>query len=199
MGFPLVLTKDPPGLMLKVTLVPAPDAKRCQAARSLERLHRRAGRDASDLISVATDGDRTLLFHWRRPDLDLGPLAVTIFVCSAYGAVYHRDTRRLAMRAAAGALLLPDARRPDLSVERAEELQEDLRAEGQDPATFPWAVLWYEGHGPDEPEERPDLDLPRGVPVLNGRRDDCGGLDLAFETVVAGALERTRAEVARWR
>jgi len=113
---------------------------------NLRHLHGRLPGDrAGQLVSLATEGDRTLFFDFLA--LDLGVVAgfATRFqLYTVPGQSYYAATRRLVLQGVDGVVFVADSRRRQLdeNVESLCDLHEQLAALGIDPRGVP-TVLQY--------------------------------------------------------
>lgn len=191
-------------LCLKVTLVGSIDAKRCPKLRALELLHRHLPRgETSDLVSIATEGDRTLFFD-RRQRTGEEQLSIRESYYAAVGASYYRETRKLALLNASAIVFAPTLLRDhlDATIESAVELDGLLREHGRDLAETPLVFLWLH-QAPEflervKGEELPVAELER---LLNaGRRPsfEAGPADAAtVASAAAKGVELAREDVQR--
>ncbi len=113
---------------------------------NLRHLHGRLPADrAGQLVSLATEGDRTLFFDFLA--LDLGVVAgfTTRFqLYTVPGQSYYAATRRLVLQGADGVVFVADSRRRQLdeNLESLRDLHEQLAALGAEPRRVP-TVLQY--------------------------------------------------------
>jgi mutual gliding-motility protein MglA len=110
----------------------------------------------TEMVSLATENDRTLFFDFL--PLDLGEISgfkTRIQLYTVPGQVYYAATRRLVLRSADGVVFVADSQptRRDENVESLADLQENLLEQGFDIRDLPF-VLQYNKQ-----------DLPDAVPV----------------------------------
>jgi len=124
---------------------------------NLQWIHRTVPMAArSEMISLATENDRTLFFDFL--PLDLGEISgfrVRFQLYTVPGQVYYRSTRRLVLRGADGVVFVADSA-PDRQAENLEglaDLHENLLAQGLDVRDIPFVIQYNK------------QDLARAVPV----------------------------------
>jgi signal recognition particle receptor subunit beta len=127
---------------------------------NLRHLHGRlpAGR-AGQLVSLATEGDRTLFFDFL--PLDLGVVAgfATRFqLYTVPGQSYYAATRRLVLQGADGVVFVADSRRRqhDANVDSLCDLHEQLAAIGVDARRVPTVLQYNKQDLPRELAGAPD-------------------------------------------
>mgnify|MGYP002778219086 FL=1 len=113
---------------------------------NLRHLHARlpAGR-VGQMVSLATEGDRTLFFDFLPVDLGVVAGFGTRFqLYTVPGQSYYAATRRLVLQGADGVVFVADSRRRQLdeNVESLRDLHEQLAAHDVDPRAMP-LVLQY--------------------------------------------------------
>ncbi len=157
---------------------------------NLRHLHGRlpAGR-AGQLVSLATEGDRTLFFDFLA--LDLGVVAgfTTRFqLYTVPGQSYYAATRRLVLQGADGVVFVADSRRRQLdeNVESLCDLHDQLAALGVEPRRVPTVLQYNKQDLPRElvasPAELSAALNFRGAPEFAA--DARGGVQV-FETMRA--------------
>ncbi|MEX0912346.1 MAG: gliding-motility protein MglA [Gemmatimonadota bacterium] len=104
------------------------------------------------IVSLATEGDRTLFFDYL--PLELGRIsgyATRIQLYTVPGQVYYDSTRRLVLQGADGVVFVADSRR-DQEAENLDSfrnLQEHLLDDGVDPRSLPLALQYNKRDLPD--------------------------------------------------
>jgi signal recognition particle receptor subunit beta len=157
---------------------------------NLRHLHERLPSDRTgQLVSLATEGDRTLFFDFLA--LDLGVVAgfATRFqLYTVPGQSYYAATRRLVLQGADGVVFVADSRRRQREENLAslQDLHEQLAVHGVEPRAVPLVFQWNKQDLPAELRETPealdDLLNFRGAPALGA--DALGGVNV-FETMRA--------------
>jgi GTPase SAR1 family protein len=139
------------------------------------------------MVSLATQGDRTLFFDFLPLDLGMISGFQTRFqLYTVPGQSYYNATRKLVLQGADGVVFVADsqARRFDDNLESLQNLQENLLGQGVDVRTLP-IVFQYNKQDlpPDLVLQQADLDEAlnfRGVPSYPADALRGGGV---FETL----------------
>ncbi len=118
------------------------------------------------MVSLATQGDRTLFFDFL--PLDLGTISgfqTRFQLYTVPGQSYYNATRKLVLQGADGVVFVADsqARRFDDNVESLQNLQENLLSQGVDVRSMP---VVFQNHTQDLP-----ADLVLQQPVLDEARN----------------------------
>ncbi|MQA89764.1 MAG: gliding-motility protein MglA [Gemmatimonas sp.] len=111
------------------------------------------------IVSLATEGDRTLFFDYL--PLDLGRVSgfrTRIQLYTVPGQIYYDSTRRLVLQSADGIVFVADSRpdRQDENLESFRNLQSNLLEEGIDPKSVP---LCFQYNKRDLPQVLPSMQL----------------------------------------
>ncbi len=123
------------------------------------------------MVSLATQGDRTLFFDFL--PLDLGTISgfsTRFQLYTVPGQTYYNATRRLVLQGADGVVFVADsqARRFDENLESLQNLQENLLSQGVDIRTLPVVFQYNKQDLPPEliltPPELDEALNFRGVP-----------------------------------
>jgi len=170
---------------------------------NLQYIHRRVPvARRGDMMSLATQGDRTLFFDFL--PLDLGSISgfTTRFqLYTVPGQVYYRSTRRLVLQGADGVVFVADSQRRqmDENIESLRDLHEALADQGIDARAVP-LVLQYNKQ--DLPADlilgTPELDAQlnfRGVPSYPADALGGGGVFETLRRVSELVLRRLSAPV----
>lgn len=113
---------------------------------NLQIIHRKIPSDnKSEMVSLATETDRTLFFDFL--PLDLGSIkgfATKFQLYTVPGQVYYNATRKLVLRGVDGVVFVADSQRDKMpeNIESLRNLQENLKEYGIDLGTVPF-VLQY--------------------------------------------------------
>lgn len=140
-----------------------------------------------DLVSLATETDRTLFFDFLPVDLGtLSGFRTRLQLYTVPGQVYYDSTRKLVLRGADGVVFVADSQRAqfDENVASLLNLRQNLEAQGVDPDGIP-LVLQYNKRdlaGPVPVSLLERVLNPRGVPALEAAAADGTGV---FETLRA--------------
>lgn len=113
---------------------------------NLEVIHDKAPKGSiGDMMSIATETDRTLFFDFL--PLDLGKVAGMNTKFQLYtvpGQVYYKATRKLVLQGADGLVFVADSQREMLeeNLQSLQDLQENLAENGIDINTIPLVLQW---------------------------------------------------------
>ena len=139
---------------------------------NLQYVHDRVpAKSRGDLISLATEADRTLYFDFLPIHVgDIGGFSTKFQLYTVPGQVYYNATRRLVLQGADGVVFVADsqARQLDENLESLQNLQSNLLELGQDARQVPLVMQYNKQDLPREliltPEEMDDALNFRGVP-----------------------------------
>ena len=164
---------------------------------NLRFIHERLPADrAGRMVSLATEGDRTLFFDFLPVDLGVVAGFATRFqLYTVPGQSYYAATRKLVLQGADAVVFVADSRRRQLdeNVESFQDLHEHLAAHGIDPRSIPLVLQYNKQDLPREivaaPVELAEVLNFRGVPEFAA--DALRGANV-FETMRAacGAVLR---------
>ena len=164
---------------------------------NLRFIHERLPADrAGRMVSLATEGDRTLFFDFLPVDLGVVAGFTTRFqLYTVPGQSYYAATRQLVLQGADAVVFVADSRRRrlDENVESFQDLHEQLAAHNVDPRQLPLVLQYNKQDLPREiaaePAELSDVLNFRGVPEFAA--DALRGANV-FETMRAacGAVLR---------
>jgi len=126
---------------------------------------------AGQMVSLATQGDRTLFFDFLPIELGVVAGFTTRFqLYTVPGQVYYASTRRLVLQGADGVVFVADSRRRQLdeNVESMQDLHANLAEHGLDPRKVPLVLQYNKQDLPRElvasPAELADVLNFRGAP-----------------------------------
>ncbi|MFL5322034.1 MAG: GTP-binding protein [Myxococcaceae bacterium] len=132
-----------------------------------------------ELMSLATEGDRTLFFDFLPVKVDRGTeFSVRLALYTVPGQVFYNATRQLVLQSADGVVFVADSQPAalDNNVESMRNLEENLQSQGVRLDRFPLVIQYNKR---DLPNAMPIAELraalnPRGVPdfetcATNGR------------------------------
>jgi signal recognition particle receptor subunit beta len=121
---------------------------------NLQYVHGRVPADRrGEMVSVATQGDRTLFFDFL--PLDLGTIsgfATRFQLYTVPGQVYYRATRRLVLQGADGVVFVADSQRRQLAenIESLRDLHEVLAEQDVDARSMPLVLQYNKQDLPSE-------------------------------------------------
>lgn len=119
---------------------------RCGKTTNLQQIHARMRPETrSDLLSVATDTDRTIYFDLL--PLNLGTISGMKFMVRLFtvpGQVYYAETRKLVLKGADGIVFVADSQdhMVDENRQSLQDLKTNLSANGLDYAKIPLVMQW---------------------------------------------------------
>lgn len=124
---------------------------------NLQMIHKAANsKSRGDLMSLDTEGDRTLFFDLLPIEIAAGSgFKVKLKMFTVPGQVQHNSTRRMVLRGADAVAFIADSQQ-ELESANAESylnLQENLKELGLDPKTMPFAIQFNK------------RDLPNAIPA----------------------------------
>ena len=116
----------------------------CGKTTNLQWIHDHfEGGQRGKMISLATEGDRTIFFDLLPIDIgSIRGMDVTLQLYTVPGQVHYNSTRQLVLRGADGVVFVADSQRTMKSsnVESYENLQENLMLQGIDLKNYPHAL-----------------------------------------------------------
>ena len=127
---------------------------------NLQAVHGQLPEDRrSRMISLATEGDRTLFFDFL--PLDLGQVRgfqTRFHLYTVPGQVFYGESRRLILRNADGVVFVADSQRSrlDANLEALDDLEENLRTHGLNPEELPYVLQLNKR---DLPDAMPEAEL----------------------------------------
>jgi hypothetical protein len=146
----------------------------CGKTSSLQCLHRNLpDSQRGQLVSLATSVDRTLFFDFLPVKLPkVRDFNVRISLYTVPGQVHYNATRRLVLQGCDGVVFVADSQRArhDANIESLQNLDDNLRSHGMDPAAVPVVLQFNKRDLPDV------MDVAELSADLNPRRHP------AFET-----------------
>jgi len=119
---------------------------RCGKTTNLQQVHAKMRPETrSDLLSVATETDRTIYFDLL--PLNLGTISGMKFMVRLFtvpGQVYYSETRKLVLKGADGVVFVGDSQNHMMDENRQSlaDLKANLAANGLDYATIPLVMQW---------------------------------------------------------
>lgn len=141
---------------------------RCGKTTNLQQIHARMRPETrSELLSVATETDRTIYFDLL--PLNLGTISGMKFMVRLFtvpGQVYYSETRKLVLKGADGVVFVADSQdhMADENRQSLQDLKVNLAANGLDYDTIPMVMQWNKR---DLPHLIPEAELGA---MLNERR-----------------------------
>jgi mutual gliding-motility protein MglA len=137
---------------------------------NLQWIHERVAADRKgEMVSLATETDRTLFFDFLPVDLgSISGFRIRLQLYTVPGQVYYDQTRKLVLQGADGVVFVADSQalRWDDNIDSFRNLQVNLLDQGFDPRRFPICLQYNKRDIPD-PVGVDELDSAinfRGVP-----------------------------------
>jgi len=168
---------------------------------SLEWVHAQAPAESvGEMVSVATETDRTIFFDYL--SLDLGQIAgmTTKFgVYTVPGQVYYNATRKIVLQGADGVAFVADSH-PDKrqeNIESLDNLKANLKENGLDISDTPLVFEWNKRDLPDAmPVEEMEKDLnPDGRPSFETIATEGKGILKALKTLAGLVIDNLNDDV----
>ncbi|MDR0787580.1 MAG: GTPase domain-containing protein [Gemmatimonadota bacterium] len=148
-----------------------------------------------EIVSLATEGDRTLFFDYL--PIDLGRISgyhVRIQLYTVPGQVYYDSTRKLVLQGADGVVFVADSRAQQRmeNIECFRNLQRNLLDQRIDPRTLP---LVFQYNKRDLPDVMSVAELNRALnyralPVIEATATDGMGVFETLQSITALVLTR---------
>ena len=146
---------------------------RCGKTTNLQQVHAKMRPETkSELLSVATESDRTIYFDLL--PLNLGTISGMKFMVRLFtvpGQIYYAETRKLVLKGADGVVFVADSQDHLLDENRQSlrDLKDNLRANGIDYDSIPLVMQWNKR---DLPQLTPEAELDatlndRGVRAIS--------------------------------
>lgn len=120
---------------------------------NLQIIHRKVPeKNRSEMLSLATESDRTLFFDFL--PLDLGNIkgfSTKFQLYTVPGQVYYNETRKLVLRGVDGIVFVADSQKKYLqeTIQSLQNLQDNLHMYGQDLAQIPHIIQYNKRDCPD--------------------------------------------------
>jgi signal recognition particle receptor subunit beta len=153
-----------------------------------------------ELVSLATDTDRTLYFDFLPVKLlQVGDVTVKLQLYTVPGQVYYAATRRLVLNGVDGLVFVADtqAARLDANLESLDDLNANLADQGRKLSTLPHLFQWNKRDLPDlapldDLDRRLNLFGAPSVPTVATRGE---GVFDVLERITRLVIEAYRAEL----
>ncbi len=165
---------------------------------NLQYIHQKVpGKTKGELISLATDADRTLYFDFL--PINLGAIqgfATKFQLYTVPGQVYYNATRKLVLRGVDGLVFVADSQREkmDDNLESLHNLFENLEEYGYDKDDLPIVIQYNKRDLPDVltvPELEAALN-PNGFPHFEAVAVNGGGVFDTLKHVIKMVLDKAR-------
>lgn len=172
---------------------------RCGKTTNLQQIHAKMRPETrSDLLSVATETDRTIYFDLL--PLNLGTISGMKFMVRLFtvpGQVYYSETRKLVLKGADGVVFVADSQDHMIDENRQSlrDLKDNLAANGIDYNTIPLVLQWNKR---DLPHLIPEAELnatlnDRGVKTLSAVASQGTGVLETLRFITLGVFNNIKA------
>jgi mutual gliding-motility protein MglA len=172
---------------------------RCGKTSNLQQIHAKMRPDTrSDLLSVATETDRTIYFDLL--PLNLGTISGMKFMVRLFtvpGQIYYAETRKLVLKGADGIVFVADSQNHMMDENRQslQDLKQNLAANGIDYNTIPMVMQWNKRDLPHLISEA-ELDATlndRGVQTLGAVASQGEGALETLRLITLGVFNHIKA------
>jgi hypothetical protein len=149
----------------------------------------------TDMVSLATEGDRTLFFDFLPLNLgDIKGFKTRFQLYTVPGQVYYNSTRKLVLRGVDGIVFVADSQRSRQAenIESLQNLRQNLQDYGMDLDDMPF-VLQYNKRDMDNVFTLDELNLelnPRNVPFFPATAHNGKGVVTTLKTIAMLVIEK---------
>jgi hypothetical protein len=169
---------------------------------NLQYVHDRVpSKSRGDLISLATEADRTLFFDFLPINVgDIAGFATKFQLYTVPGQVFYNATRKLVLRGVDGMVFVADSQRAkiDENIESLSNMFENLRDNGIEAADIPIVIQYNKRDLPDiiPIEELQKLLNPSGWPFAEASAVSGIGVFDTLKRITKMVLEQTKRRTA---
>jgi len=163
---------------------------------NLQVIHQKMPQDKrTDMVSLATEGDRTLFFDFLPLNLgDIKGFKTRFQLYTVPGQVYYNSTRKLVLRGADGIVFVADSQRSRQAenLESLQNLKQNLQDYGMDLDDMPF-VLQYNKRDMDDVytlDEMTKYLNPRGIPFFPATAHNGKGVVTTLKTIAMLVIEK---------
>ena len=163
---------------------------------NLQIIHQKMPQDKrTDMVSLATEGDRTLYFDFLPLNLgDIKGFKTRFQLYTVPGQVYYNSTRKLVLRGADGVVFVADSQRSRQAenLESLENLRQNLSDYGMDLDEMPF-VLQYNKRDMDDVLSIDEMNAtlnPRKVPAFPATAHNGKGVVTTLKTIAMLVIEK---------
>ena len=163
---------------------------------NLQVIHQKMPQDKrTDMVSLATEGDRTLFFDFLPLNLgDIKGFKTRFQLYTVPGQVYYNSTRKLVLRGVDGIVFVADSQRSRQAenIESLQNLRQNLQDYGMDLDDMPF-VLQYNKRDMDNVFTLDELNAelnPRGVPFFPATAHNGKGVVTTLKTIAMLVIEK---------
>ena|GEM_PF-290400 len=165
---------------------------------NLQHVHGKVpGKTKGDLISLATDADRTLYFDFLPINIgDINGFTTKFQLYTVPGQVFYNATRKLVLRGVDGVVFVADSQsaKADENVESLDNLKENLAEYGFDLNTLPFVLQYNKRDLPEvmSVDELNELLNEKGWPVFEACASDGKGVFDTLKYVIKIVLDNAK-------
>ncbi|MCQ2090422.1 MAG: GTPase domain-containing protein [Fibrobacter sp.] len=163
---------------------------------NLQVIHQKMPQDKrTDMVSLATEGDRTLFFDFLPLNLgDIKGFKTRFQLYTVPGQVYYNSTRKLVLRGVDGIVFVADSQRSRQAenLESLQNLRQNLQDYGMDLDDMPF-VLQYNKRDMDSVFTLDELNAelnPRNVPFFPATAHNGKGVVTTLKTIAMLVIEK---------
>nr|WP_298771844.1 GTPase domain-containing protein [uncultured Fibrobacter sp.] len=163
---------------------------------NLQVIHQKMPQDKrTDMVSLATEGDRTLFFDFLPLNLgDIKGFKTRFQLYTVPGQVYYNSTRKLVLRGVDGIVFVADSQRSRQAenIESLQNLRQNLQDYGMDLDDMPF-VLQYNKRDMDNVFTLDELNAelnPRNVPFFPATAHNGKGVVTTLKTIAMLVIEK---------
>ena len=163
---------------------------------NLQVIHQKMPQDKrTDMVSLATEGDRTLFFDFLPLNLgDIKGFKTRFQLYTVPGQVYYNSTRKLVLRGVDGIVFVADSQRSRQAenLESLQNLRQNLQDYGMDLDDMPF-VLQYNKRDMDNVFTLDELNAelnPRNVPFFPATAHNGKGVATTLKTIAMLVIEK---------
>ena len=163
---------------------------------NLQVIHQKMPQDKrTDMVSLATEGDRTLFFDFLPLNLgDIKGFKTRFQLYTVPGQVYYNSTRKLVLRGADGIVFVADSQRSRQAenLESLQNLRQNLQDYGMDLDDMPF-VLQYNKRDMDDVFTLDEMNKylnPRSIPFFPATAHNGKGVVTTLKTIAMLVIEK---------
>ena len=163
---------------------------------NLQVIHQKMPQDKrTDMVSLATEGDRTLFFDFLPLNLgDIKGFKTRFQLYTVPGQVYYNSTRKLVLRGVDGIVFVADSQRSrqEENLESLQNLRQNLQDYGMDLDDMPF-VLQYNKRDMDSVFSLDEMNAelnPRNVPFFPATAHNGKGVVTTLKTIAMLVIEK---------
>ncbi len=154
-----------------------------------------------ELISLATDADRTLYFDFLPVNVgNIKGFSVKFQLYTVPGQVYYNATRKLVLRGVDGLVFVADSQidKMDENIESLKNLEENLAEYGYDLKSMPFAIQYNKRDLPNIAtiDQLQEMLNPRGVPYFEAVATTGNGVFATLKAISKLVIDKAQSQGA---